>query len=174
MALGHLLNAAMVRERGQWGIDYARVELAEGLSLRPFPLRVNRDGRRLRLSWVEGLPEGTNRIRLAFHEAAGGQTVCLEVNAPSRGAFVEVLLPKWARSRALHMWWMPAVRGKTRWQSRYLLLPAGGKIVVGWLVGGRRLALLASSREGGVAAVGARVSGAESGSARAPGGFGGG
>ncbi len=133
MALGHLLGEAMVRENGRWSVDYAQVQLAEGQSLREYPVRVKRDGRALRLAWEEGLPEGTHHVRLAFHNAKQGATQCVEVVAPKQGAIVEVLLPKWANSGALHMWWIPVVAGKARWGSRYLLLPMGSRIIVGWV-----------------------------------------
>ncbi len=148
MALGHLLNNAMRREKGQWAIDYAHVQLAEGQSLRGFPVKVNRDGRTLRLSWAEGLPEGTRRIRLAFHNAKRGATQCLVVSAPRKGGAVEVLLPKWAKSGPLHMWWCPAVRGETQWQSKYLFLPEGVNIVVGWMVWRKRLGTGNTSQTG--------------------------
>ncbi len=134
VALGHLLNNAMRREGGQWRIDYANVQLAEGQSLREYPVRVKRDGRLLKLSWEEGLPEGTHRIRLAFHSLMRGESLCLEVNAPKRGKSVEVILPKGMKFRDLHFWWTPVVKGKTRWGSKYLFLPEGVKMVVGWVL----------------------------------------
>ncbi len=138
VALGHLLGSAMMRVGAQWRIDYAQVELSQGQSLRDFPLRVNRQGRTLRLSWEQGLPEGTRRVRLAFHNAKRGATECVEVPILKRGKAMEVLLPKWAQSGALHLWWIPVVCGETRWGSQYLFLPEGGGIIVGWVVGGRR------------------------------------
>ncbi len=133
MALGHLLNGAMRREAGQWRIDYANVQLAEGQSLEDFPLRVNRQGRTLRLSWEKGLPEGTQRIRLALHSPTRSESLCFEVNAPKWGKTVEVQLPKWVEPETLHLWWIPIVKGKTRWRSKYLFLPKGLVIVVGWM-----------------------------------------
>ncbi len=149
VALGHLLSNAMTRRDGQWAIDYRNVELSAGQALMGFPLRVNRQGRTLRLSWEEGIPEGTKRIRLAFHSARRGETLCLMVSAPGRGATVEVLLPKWAKSGSLHMWWSPVVQGKTRWRSKYILLPADTPVVVGWMVGGRRMGKGLPTQEGG-------------------------
>ncbi len=134
VALGHLLNNAMSRKNGQWRIDYAQVQLSEGQTLKAFPMRVKRDGRTLRLAWEKGLPEGTRRIRLAFHSAKKHATQCLEVNAPKRGEAIEVLLPKWAKSGALHMWWHPIEEGKTRWRSRYLFIPADATVITGCMV----------------------------------------
>ncbi len=78
VALGQLLCGAMTRKDGRGGIDYAQVQLAEGQSFRQYPVRVKRDGRTLGLSWFEGLPEGTLRVRLAFHSAKLGETQGLE------------------------------------------------------------------------------------------------
>ncbi len=139
VALGHLLSNAIRREGEGWKIEYKNVQLSEGQSLNEYSVRVNRQGRTLRLRWLEGLPEGALRIRLAFHSPTRGESLCFEVNAPKMGRAVEVLLPKWVESDALHMWWIPAVQGKTRWRSKYLFLPAGGKIVVGWMVGHTRM-----------------------------------
>ncbi len=131
MALAHLLNNGMKREDGQWRIDYAHVALAEGQRLNGFPVKVNRHGSALTLSWEEGLPEGTRRTRLAFHNATRQKTLCLEIAAPKKGKAVSVLLPKWAQSGALHMWWRPVVTGKAKWQSAYLLIPEAVIVVVG-------------------------------------------
>ncbi len=133
VALGHLLCKAMMRENGQWRINYKDVELAEGQRLKSFPVKVSRQGRTLRLRWEKGLPEGTQHIHLAFHNAKAGATECLEVKAPKRGGAVEVILPEGMRSSDLHMWWLPVVVGKTRWSSKYLFLPKSSPIVVGWV-----------------------------------------
>ncbi len=151
VALGHLLSNAMKQESGQWRIDYANVKLSEGQSLREFPMRVNRLGRTLRLSWDEGLPEGSRRIRLAFHDAASGASLCLAIEAPRKGAVAEVLLPKSMKSNDLHLWWSPEVSGKTRWGCKYLFLPKGVKIVVGWVVVSKRRAAGVLSPSGSMA-----------------------
>ncbi len=96
VALGHLLQDAMLRENGLWQIDYARVQLAEGKSLKGFSLRVERRGRTLRIAWVKGLPKGTGRVRLAMHSARRGATQHLLLDAPRAGGVVELTLPKWA------------------------------------------------------------------------------
>ncbi len=163
VALGHLLNNAMRREGGQWRVDYKHVELAAGQSLRDFPLRVKRDGRVLRLSWAVGLPEGTRRIRLALHNAKRGESLCLEVNAPRRGKPVEVILPKGMRTRDLHFWWSPVVMGKTRWGSKYLLLPAGAKVVVGWVRARRGEGRGRAAQEGAISSSSAKAGGRGSG-----------
>ncbi len=174
VALGHLLNNAMRRENGQWAVDYESVQLSEGQSLKSFPLRVNRQGRTLRLSWLEGLPEGTHHIRLAFHNAKRGETLCLEVAVPKRGAAVEVLLPKWAKAGALRMWWLPLARGKARWRSAYLFLPEGVKLVLGGMVGRSRVGKGCASRNGGVGNESARGKGRNAASAGGEGDWGGG
>ncbi len=134
VALGQLLNTGMRREAGEWCIDYARVQLAQGRSLRGYPLRVNRQGRLLKLSWPEGLPEGTRRIRLAVHSARANSSCVLLVNAPRQGGRVELSLPKWAKAGALHLWWCPVGAGKTRWRSGYLSIPQEVGVFVGVLV----------------------------------------
>ncbi len=151
MALGHLMSHAMTQENGEWRIDYANVQLAEGQPLKDFPVRVNRQERTLRLTWREGLPEGTHHIRLAFHNAQKGASQSLEVKAPKIGETVEVLLPKWAQYGALHMWWHPVVNGASRWQSRYIFLPEGVKIVVGWLLARPSMRMGRMGQKGGMA-----------------------
>ncbi len=174
VALGHLLSRGMRHENGQWRIDYKHVRLAEGQQLSGYPVSVRRDGRTLSLAWPEGFPEGTHRIRLAFHNAKRGESQSLEVHVPKKGEAIEVLLPKWAKAGALHLWWCPVARGTTRWQSKYLLLPKGEGYVVGWAFGGKRLGGGKPARVRGKAAGAAFVNGANSRSARAVGGLGGG
>ncbi len=127
MALGHLLNYGMTREDGQWRIDYEHVELSTGARLTKFPMTVKRVGHSLALSWRAGLPKETQRIRLALHSAKRGRSQYILLAAPRAGESVTIPLPKWAGREALHLWWMPVVKGKARWRSAYVLVPKAGR-----------------------------------------------
>lgn len=134
LALGRLLANAMVREHGGWRIDYEKVELAEGEIPGAYPLTIHRAGRTLRLEWKEGLPVGTKGVRLAVYNAKKHAITHVQVAIQKIGAIVEVILPKWADSNSLHVWWQPITDGKTRWASAYVGIPTGVVSVTGCIV----------------------------------------
>lgn len=141
VALGRLLAQGMVRRADAWAIDYSRVELAEGGSLQPYAISVSRNGRVLRIEWRRGLPPSTQGIHLAVHDAKKGVSTCIQVAKPKRSGVVEVVLPKWASSDPLHLWWRPKTGGESRWASGYVEVQKVTVAAAGCLVAGRAMAL---------------------------------
>ncbi len=156
VGLGLLLNTAMERVDGAWRVDYERVKLAEGNSLKPFPLEASRNGREVILHFPSGLPRGTLRVRVAVHSARRQRTVHLGFAACAKGEAVRLDLPKWAVSGDLHMYYTVDVRGRSRWASAYVFLPEERGEVDGGAVGGRIGGLAAGGRGSGVSVLGFR------------------
>ncbi len=123
VALGELLNHAMRRGADGWEVDYASVCLSEGNLLNAKPVRVELKGRVLTLSFPKGLPKCTRGLRLAIHCPAAGMTLHARMSASWRGEPLTLTLPKWAKGRALHLYYTIDAKGKSRWASAYVYIP---------------------------------------------------
>ncbi len=119
------MHGAMKREGGKWKIDYQRVMLSEGNSLAARPMEVKRQGRGLTISFPKGLPQGAKSIRLAVHSPQAQATQHLTLQRPKRGESLQISLPKWAKTGALHAYYTVDVRGESRWASYYTFVPKG-------------------------------------------------
>ncbi|PID90872.1 MAG: hypothetical protein CSA97_00680 [Bacteroidetes bacterium] len=124
VALGRLLQEAMVQTGGAWEIDPKRVTLAEGNSLERHPASYARKGRNLRLDFSNGLPKGVGRIRIAVYCPATGRASHFVQEVELACNSIQLWLPKWARGQALHLWWMVECKGRMRWSSSYLAVGA--------------------------------------------------
>ncbi len=127
VALGALLREGMQRSPEGWLVDYPRVRLAEGRSLKQYPLQASRQGGALHLHFPGGLPRGVRAIRLALYCPRTGRVLHYTLTniQAGKGVAMELSLPKWARGPALHLWWMAQGKGDIRWESQYLYLAKG-------------------------------------------------